>query len=96
MKLLTLLFLLSLSLCSADIDTRLYEGNNTISYHKEVRKLINQEQPQEQAGIERIATERTILGKLANMLSFTSKVNPMPDSLLPDDQNISYRYLHNH
>lgn len=89
MKLLTLLFLLSLSLWSADIDTRLYEGNNTISYHKEVRKLINQEQPQEQAGIERIATERTILGKLANMLSFTSKVNPMPDSLLSDDQNIS-------
>jgi len=89
MKLFTLLCLLTLSLWSAVIDTKLYEGNNTISYYKEVRKLINQEQPQEQAHIERIATERTILGKLANMLSFTSKVNPMPDSLLPDDQNIS-------
>jgi len=89
MKLFTLLSLLTLSLWSADIDTKLYEGNNTISYHKEVRKLINQEQPQEQSDRERLATERMILGKLANMLSFTSKVNPMPDSLLSDDQNIS-------
>ena len=89
MKLFTLLSLLTLSLWSADIDTKLYEGNNTISYHKEVRKLINQEQPQEQSDRERLATERMILGKLANMLSFTSKVNPMPDSLLPDNKNIS-------
>ena len=89
MKLFTLLSLLTLSLWSADIDTKLYEGNNTISYHKEVRKLISQEHPQEQADIERIATERMILGKLENMLSFISKVNPMPDSLLSDDQNIS-------
>ena len=89
MKSLTLLLLLSLSIWSADIDTRLYEGNNTISYHEEVKKLIDQEPSVEQADMERIATERMILAKLANMLSFTSEVNPMPDSLLPDDQNIS-------
>ncbi len=89
MKSLILLLLLSLSLCSADIDTKLYEGNNTIAYYEEVSKLIDQEEPKEQADIERIATERMILEKLENMLSFTPKIHPLPDSLLPDDQNIS-------
>ncbi|MBT8349338.1 MAG: mechanosensitive ion channel [Sulfurovum sp.] len=89
MKSLFLLLLLSLSVYSADIDTKLYEGNNTIAHYEEVRKLIEQEKPQEQADIERIATERMILAKLANMLSFTPKIHSMPDSLLPDDQNIS-------
>ncbi len=89
MKLLILLFLLSFSIWAADIDTKLYEGNNTISYHEEVKKLIDQEHSVEQADIERIATERMILAKLADMLSFTSKVGPMPDSLLPDNENIS-------
>ncbi len=89
MKLLTLLFLLSLSLWSADIDTKLYEGNNTVAYHQEVSKLIDQEVPKDQTDIERIATERMILGKLGNMLSHETKVDSLPDSLLPFDQNIS-------
>ena len=89
MKSFILLFFLSLSLWSADIDTNLYEGNNTIAYYEKVGKLIEKEDSQDQADIERVATERMILAKLKDMLSFTSKVNPMPDSLLPDDQNIS-------
>ncbi len=89
-----LFFFISISLWSAEIDTKLYEGNNTISYHEEIVKLIDKEQQaldqnKTKEDIERIATERMILGKLANMLSFTLKVSPMPDSLLPDDQNIS-------
>lgn len=89
MKSLTLLFFLSLFLWSAEIDTKLYEGNNTIAYYEEVNKLIEQEDSQDQADIERIATERMILANLKNMLSFTSKVHPLPDALLTDDQNIS-------
>ena len=89
MKSFILLFFLSLSLWSADIDTNLYEGNNTIAYYEKVGKLIEKEDSQDQADIERVATERMILAKLKDMLSFTSKVNPMPDSLLPDNQNIS-------
>jgi small-conductance mechanosensitive channel len=89
MKSFILLFFLSLSLWSADIDTNLYEGNNTIAYYEKVGKLIEKEDSQDQADIERVATERMILSKLKDMLSFTSKVNPMPDSLLPDNQNIS-------
>ncbi len=89
MKSLFILLLLSLSLYSTDIDTKLYEGNNTIAYYAQVQKLIDQEKPQEQADIERIATERMILEKLANMSSFTPKIHAMPDSLLPDNQEIS-------
>ncbi len=89
MKSLIFLFLLSLSLWSADIDIRLYEGNNTVAYHQEVSKLIDQEAPKDQTDIERIATERMILGKLGNMLSPETKVDSLPDSLLPFDQNIS-------
>lgn len=89
MKSLILLFLLSHFLGAADIDTKLYEGNNTIAYYEEIDKRISQENSQEQADIERIATERMILAKLKGMLSFTSKVDPMPDSLLTGDQNIS-------
>ncbi|GIT97237.1 mechanosensitive ion channel family protein [Sulfurovum sp. TSL1] len=93
MKSFLLLLSLSLSLCSAEIDTKLYDGNNTINYYKEIAKRIEtaqtSEQNQTKEDTERIATERMILGKLENMLSFTLKVDPMPDSLLPDDENIS-------
>ena len=89
MKLFTFLFLFFTALWSADIDTRLYEGNNTIAYYEEVSKLIDREEPKVQADTERIDTERMILEKLVNMTSFTSKIHPMPDSLLPNDQNIS-------
>ena len=89
MKSLILLFLLSLNIWSADIDTKLYEGNNTTEYYENIRKLIDQEEPNTQADLERIATERMILEKLENMLSFSPKIHPLPDSLLPDNQNIS-------
>ncbi|GIT99642.1 hypothetical protein TSL6_01490 [Sulfurovum sp. TSL6] len=93
MKAFLLLLFLSLSLWSAEIDTKLYDGNNTISYHEEIAKRIKTEQKsdqnQTQEDTERIATERMILGKLEKMLSFTLQVDPMPDSLLPDDKNIS-------
>jgi len=94
MKSFILFPLLCIFLFSADIDTKLYEGNNTITYHEEIGKLIDQKQQaldqnQTKEELERIATERMILEKLSNMLSFTFKINPMPDSLLPDDQNIS-------
>jgi len=89
MKSLILFFLFSLFAVAAEIDTKLYDGNNTLAYYEEVSKRIDQQETQDQADIERIATERMILAKLKGMISFTSKVNPMPDSLLPDDQNIS-------
>ncbi len=94
MKSLILFFFLSISVWSAEIDTKLYEGNNTISYYQEVVKLIDKKQQEldqnkTEEDIERIATERLILGKLTKMLSFTLDVDPLPDSLLPDDQNIS-------
>lgn len=93
MKSFLLLLSISIFLWSAEIDTKLYEGNNTISYHEEIAKRIETEQKSDQnrtkEDTERIATERMILGKLANMLSFSLKVDPMPDSLLPDDKNIS-------
>jgi small-conductance mechanosensitive channel len=93
MKSFLLLLSLSIFLCSAEIDTKLYDGNNTISYHEEIAKRIKTEQRpdqnQTQEDKERIATERMILGKLSKMLSFTLQVDPMPDSLLPDDKNIS-------
>jgi len=94
MKSFILFFFLSIFLWSADIDTKLYEGNNTISYHEEVAKLIDKKQQEldqnkTEEDIERIATERMILKQLTTMLSFTQKVDAMPDSLLPDDENIS-------
>ncbi len=93
MKSFLLLLFLSVSLWSAEIDTKLYEGNNTISYHEEIANRIETEQKSDQnttkEDTERVATERMILGKLANMLTFTLKVDPMPDSLLPDDKDIS-------
>jgi len=89
MKSLILLFLLSLNLWSADIDIKLYEGNNTTEYYQDIKKLIDKEEPKAQADIERIATERMILEKLENMLSFTPKIHLLPDSLLPDNQPIS-------
>jgi potassium-dependent mechanosensitive channel len=89
LKLLTLFLFFSLSLWPADIDTKLYEGNNTLAYYKEVSKLIDKEEPQDQADIERIATERLILEKLSNLLSFQPKTDPLPDSLLSDKQPIS-------
>lgn len=92
MKSFILFFLFSLFLSAADIDKKLYEGNNTIAYYEEVDKRISQEETQDQADIERIATERMILAKLKDMLTSTSKVHPMPDSLLPADQNISMEH----
>ncbi len=89
MKIFTLLCTFVLSLYSADIDRKLYEGNNTVAYHQEVSKLIDQEPSLEPADKERIATERMILAKLATMLSFTPKISAFPKSLLPDDQNIT-------
>jgi len=89
MKSLILLFLLSFSLSAADIDTKLYEGNNTIEYYGKISNLIDQEKSQDQADVERITTERMILAKLKDMLSFTSTFHPLPDTLLTDNQNIS-------
>ena len=92
MKSLILFLFLSLLSGAAEIDTKLYDGNNTAAYYEEVNKRIDQQETQDQADIERIATERMILAKLKGMLSFVSKVNPMPDSLLADDKNISTEY----
>lgn len=89
MKSLILLLLLPLTLYSADIDTKLFDGNNTEAYYDNVSKLIDQEDTPEQTDIERVATERMILSKLKKMISFTPQVSPLPESLLPDDQNIS-------
>lgn len=89
MKSIVLFFLFSLLLGAADIDTKLYEGNNTKAYYEEVSLRIDKEVPQDQTDIERIATERMILAKLKSMLSFTSKVDPMPNALLVDEGNIT-------
>ncbi|OYY56418.1 MAG: hypothetical protein B7Y52_03480, partial [Sulfurovum sp. 28-43-6] len=65
-------FLLALSLCltltAADIDTKLYEGNNTVAYYKEVGKGIDLEPSNTQEDKERITAERNILGKLDSLL----------------------------
>lgn len=89
MKLFTFLFLLFTALWSADIDTRLYENNNTIGYYEEVSKLIDKEVPQDESDTERITAERMILEKLRGFLSSTSIIEHLPDSLLTDDQNIT-------
>ncbi|WP_309500154.1 mechanosensitive ion channel domain-containing protein [Sulfurovum sp.] len=89
MKLFTLIYIFTLSLWSADIDAKLYEGNNTIAYHQEVSRLIDLEPSLNQEDEERIAAERMILGKLATMLSFEPNTNSFPEALLPDDRNIS-------
>jgi small-conductance mechanosensitive channel len=89
MKLFTFLFLIFTALWSADIDTRLYESNNTIGYYEEVSKLIDKEVPQDESDIERIATERMILEKLRGLLSSTSIIEPLPDALLTDVKNIT-------
>lgn len=89
MKLFISFLLLCLTLWSADIDSKLYDGNNTVAYYKEVGKLIDQEVPQDQADIERIATQRMILEKLEQMLSFKSKAEALPDALLSNEKTIS-------
>ena len=89
MRSIALFFLFCLFLGAADIDTKLYDGNNTKAYYEEVSLRIDQEVPQDQADIERIATERMLLAKLKDMRSFTSKVDPMPNSLLSDEENIT-------
>ena len=89
MKSFIILFFISLSLWSAEVDTKLYDGNNTTGYYEEVKKLIDKEEPQDQTDVERIATERLILEKLTKLLSFEPKKDSLPDSLLPDDQNMS-------
>lgn len=89
MKSITLLFIFTLILGAADIDTKLYDGNNTKAYYEEVAKRIDQKVPVDQADTERIATERMILAKLKDMLSFTSQIDPLPDSLLSADGNIT-------
>lgn len=86
-------FLLALSMCltltAADIDTKLYEGNNTVAYYKEVGKGIDLEPSNTQEDKERITAERNILGKLDSLLVYEPKINAFPKKLLPDDQNIS-------
>ncbi len=89
MKSIIFIFFLSLFLEATDIDTKLYEGNNTIAYYEQVSKLIDKENSQDQADRERITTERMILAKLKEMHFSTSKVHPLPDSLLPDNQDVS-------
>jgi potassium-dependent mechanosensitive channel len=89
MKLFTFLCLIYTALWSADIDTRLYENNNTIGYYQEVGKLINKEVPQDESDIERIATERMILEKLTGLLTSTPIIEPLPEALLTNVENIT-------
>lgn len=88
-----LLFLLSVTLWSADIDTRLYDGNDSIGHYEEIAKAIDANETSElnitDATKERMATERMILGKLKDMLSFTPKIDPLPDTLLSADKNVT-------
>ena len=89
MKYILLTLSLCLNLIAADIDTKLYEGNNTITYHQEISKNIDLEPSNTQEDKERITAERNILGKLGSLLAFEPKTNAFPKKLLPDDQNIS-------
>jgi small-conductance mechanosensitive channel len=89
MKSIIFIFLLANFLGASNIDTKLYEGNNTIAYYEEVKKRINLEDSKDQTDTERVATEHMILRQLSDMLSFKSKIHALPDSLLPDDQNVS-------
>jgi len=81
--------LLSLSLIAADIDTKLYDGNDTLTYYTEISKSIDLEPSNTEEDKERITAERKILDKLKPLLDFQPKTTAFPQTLLPDDQNIS-------
>jgi len=81
--------LLSLSLIAADIDTKLYDGNDTLTYYTEISKSIDLEPSNTEEDKERITSERKILEKLKPLLDFQPKTTEFPQTLLPDDQNIS-------
>jgi small-conductance mechanosensitive channel len=89
MKSFITLILLSLSLIAADIDTKLYDGNDTLTYYTEISKSIDLEPSNTEEDKERITSERKILEKLKPLLDFQTKTTAFPQTLLPDDQNIS-------
>ena len=88
MKFLYLFLVLILPLFGAVIDTKLYEGENALEYHQEVAKLINKEDSNDSASIERRSSERLILKKLAEMLSYEVSLKGLPDSLLIDKKKV--------
>lgn len=89
MKPFLLFFIVTISVWSADVDTKLYDGNNTLSYYEEVKKTIDKEIPQEQIDTDRITTQRLILDKLTKLINVTPKTDSLPDSILSSDKNIS-------
>ncbi|CAA6823260.1 MAG: Unknown protein [uncultured Sulfurovum sp.] len=94
MKLLTILFMITCSLYSAEVDTKLFDGNNTISYYEAVKSTIDKNVPENQTDTDRIATERLILEKLTKLLNVTPKTNPLPDAILISDKNITSEQYH--
>lgn len=76
-------------LLSANVDTQLYEGNNTLAYYETVEKLIANNEAEDKNNTERITTEKMILSKLKTMIGSTPKIDPLPDALLTKENNIS-------
>jgi len=84
-KLLLSFFILTLTLWSIPVDTKLYEGENTLAYYDQLSKKLADNIPVDDEEIERLQNEKALLEKLRTLVIKEPQIQTFDTSLLAKD-----------
>ncbi|MDD3591719.1 MAG: mechanosensitive ion channel [Sulfurovum sp.] len=82
MKLLWSFFLLTFMLWSIPVDTKLYEGENTLTYYDQLSQKLSNITPMDDEEAERLKNEKVLLEKLRTLITREPQVQTFDTSLL--------------
>lgn len=84
-KLLLSFFILTFFLWSVPIDTKLYEGENTLAYYDQLSKKLADDVPTDDEESERLRNEKALLEKLRTLITKEPQIQTFDTSLLAKD-----------
>lgn len=82
MKFLWSFFLLTFTLWSIPVDTKLYEGENTLTYYEQLSQKLSNITPMDDEEAERLKNEKVLLEKLRTLITREPQVQTFDISLL--------------
>ncbi len=93
MKILAVAVFLTMTLFGIQIDTRLYEGGDTLVYYKQLEEKLSDNIVMDDADAERLKSEKSLLGNLRTLVTKEPPMQMFSTSLIEKEQIQDHEYL---
>lgn len=93
MKILAVAFIFTITLFGIQIDTRLYEGGDTLTYYNQLEEKLSDNVVMDDTDAERLKSEKSLLGNLRMLVIKEPPIQIFSTALMENEQIEDHEYL---